>query len=129
MLQPLSYRGLDVHLNLSAEIIYKLNLLQEVKKKKKWKASGDIELSTPGLLDQCSNHWATKAVMFIWVVELTSVAIQKKYGDKKYFLKPPERIELSNAGLHWNHYTQTTELQKLWYSISSISWNCLQIKQ
>ena len=36
--------------------------------------------------------------------------------------------ELSTYGLHWNHYTQTTELQKLWYSISSISWNCLKIK-
>ena len=77
------------------------------KEEKKWKASGDIELSTPGLLDQCSNHWATEVVMCIWVVELTSVAIQKKYGDKKYFLKPPERIELSTPGLrnqcsnHW----------------------------
>ena len=35
----------------------------------------EFELSTPGLLDQCSNHWATEAVMSIWVVELTSVAI------------------------------------------------------
>ena len=42
-----------------------------------------LELSTPGLLDQCSSRWATEAVMFVWVVELTSVAIQNKYGDKK----------------------------------------------
>ena len=48
------------HLDLSAEIIYKLYLLKEVKKKKSEKPLERIELSTPGSLDQCSNNWATE---------------------------------------------------------------------
>ena len=51
----------------------------------------------------CSNYWARgcDAHLGCWVGVVYTV---KKYGEKKYFLKPLEGIELSTPSLRSNYW-------------------------